>query len=114
MGGQGSSSSAKPFFHEGQKEAAGRAIQEIIVPQLFGGGPNFQVEQMRSRGERAVTQQVGSQGLSTEDGVAQARFAANDEAAMGAQQQQFLALLDRIFDPAGQKSQSSSFGFKIT
>lgn len=98
-----SSQQQKPVFAEGQKDAAGQIIQQILLPALFGGAPDAATEAGINRSQQAVGQQLASQGL-TGSGLAARAAADVQKGALEARANQRFDMINRIFSPMGGQS----------
>lgn len=99
--GGGKQEGQKPVFFEGQKDVAARGVSALEA-RMFGGGPDFGTENAAARRAEDVTRSAASAGFAASDPVTQARLATVDAAKVSSEEQMFMAMLERIFTPAGQ------------
>lgn len=112
MGGGGGKQSSKPFFFEGQKEAATEQFLPFILPRLFGQ-PDVGTEAAINRTGQQLTEGLSQQGL-TGSGIA--AKAVSDQAVFSQQQREagIMDIFKLLISPVGQKSNSSNFNFNAT
>jgi hypothetical protein len=109
LSGSGGSSGSKPVFLEGQKEMATDILMSVLGPLALGGAPDpgSQIAGARAReglNSTLATQGITGSGLAAKSAIGLEQGIAQNEANMR------MDVINRIFDPLGQKSNSFNMG----
>ena len=110
--GSGSNQASKPVFAQGQRDAAGAIVNQILIPALFGGAPDVATQQSINRAQMNYQDQAARQGLDPRSGLYQKGQVELGKAGVYADTQKKWDYINRIFQPLGQGSigQSTSVG----
>jgi hypothetical protein len=109
LSGSGGSSGSKPVFMEGQKEMATDILMSVLGPLALGGAPNPATEIAANRSREGLNQTLAQQGLSG-SGLAAKSAAGLEQGLAGNDAAMRMDVINRIFDPLGQKSNSFNMG----
>ena len=107
------SGSSKPVFFGAQSDNADQAINEILLPRLFGGAPDVATEASQARTQEGLNEGLARQGL-TGSGLA-AKAISNQAVGAGqARDAQLLDLLTRLLTPVRNKSSSQGINLGLS
>ena len=96
--------SSKPVLAEGQKDAAGRILQQIILPSVFGGAPDAATEASINRAQQLYSTQMANQGIDPQSGVYQRGQVDVARGGIYARANQKFDWINRVFAPIGSQS----------
>jgi len=105
FGKQGS----KPQFFSAQSDNANQAIEQLLLPRLFGGSPDVASQANQARAADAQAGALERQGL-TGSGLAAKSVADSTSQFNQAQDRALLDILARLLTPQGNKSSGINIG----